>query len=344
MHLKKFKAQILCALFQPYCSKNTRQYTKYYLRFLKQSVKKNHHPIFILLILQVHLFISLLKGEYILKQKRQVAGQILLVEQENIKRNPHQPRMRFDYDELSSLAESIRHNGLLQPLTVRPAEDGSFELIAGERRLIAARMVGISKIPCIVMNVDDEKSAVFSLIENIQRQNIGFFEEAAAIERLIKDFGLSREDISKRLGKAQSTIANKLRLLSLDPSAQEKIIKSGLTERHARALLRLEDEKQQTRALNIMADKHLTVAESERMITQMLSRKKLGKKIPLHNVKDVRLFVNTLNHAVDTIRKAGIDADSVKSETEEYIEYVVRIPKQPGITPVLKARAQAVST
>ncbi len=279
-----------------------------------------------------------------MKQKRPIAGQILLVEQENIARNPNQPRMRFDYDELSSLAESIRHNGLLQPLTVRPAEEGTFELIAGERRLIAARMVGLARIPCIVMNVDDEKSAVFSLIENIQRQNIGFFEEAAAIERLINVFGLSREDISKKLGKAPSTIANKLRLLSLNPSAREKIIKSGLTERHARALLRLEDDKQQARALSIMADKHLTVAESEQLISRMLGRKPISRKMPLQSVKDVRLFVNTLNHAVDTIRKAGIDADSVKSETEEYIEYVVRIPKLTGVTPVLKAKAQAVST
>ncbi len=279
-----------------------------------------------------------------MKQKRPIAGQILLVEQENIARNPNQPRMHFDYDELSSLAESIRHNGLLQPLTVRPADDGTFELIAGERRLIAARMVGLARIPCIVMNVDDEKSAVFSLIENIQRQNIGFFEEAAAIERLINVFGLSREDISKKLGKAPSTIANKLRLLSLNPSAREKIIKSGLTERHARALLRLEDDKQQARALSIMADKHLTVAESEQLISRMLGRKPINRKMPLQSVKDVRLFVNTLNHAVDTIRKAGIDADSVKSETEEYIEYVVRIPKPTGVTPVLKAKAQAVST
>lgn len=279
-----------------------------------------------------------------MKQKRQIAGQILLVEQENIVRNPNQPRMRFDFDELSSLAESIRHNGLLQPLTVRPGEENKFELIAGERRLIAARMVGLARIPCIVMNVDDEKSAVFSLIENIQRQNIGFFEEAAAIERLINVFGLSRDEVSKKLGKAQSTIANKLRLLSLNDVSREKIIKSGLTERHARALLRLEDEKLQVRALGIMADKHLTVAESEQLINRMLGRKPITKKAPLQSVKDVRLFVNTLNHAVDTIRKAGIEADSVKSETEEYIEYVVRIPKLTGVTPVLKAKAQVVST
>ena len=278
-----------------------------------------------------------------MKQKRQVAGQILLIEQECIVPNPNQPRLRFDFDELNGLAESIRCNGLLQPLTVRPADDGKFELIAGERRLIAARMVGISRLPCILMNVDDEKSAVFSLIENIQRQNLGFFEEAIAIDKLTKDFGMTREEVAKKLGKAQSTIANKLRLLGLSDEEQLKIVKAGLTERHARALLRLEDAKLRARALNIIADKHLTVAESERMITQMLCRKKSSRHISLNSIKDVRLFVNTLNHAVDTIRRAGIDADSLKSETEEYIEYVVRIPKQPGTTPVLKARAQAVS-
>lgn len=302
-------------------------------------------PVFLLTFMaETGAQLIFIRKESSMKQKRQIAGQILLIEQESIQRNPNQPRMRFDYDELSSLAESIKHNGLLQPLTVRPSADGGFELIAGERRLIAARMVGLSKIPCIVMNVDDEKSAVFSLIENIQRANLGFFEEAAAIERLINDFGLSREDISKKLGKAPSTISNKLRLLSINSVSRETIIKSGLTERHARALLRLDDEKLQTRALSIMAEKHLTVAESEKLILQMTRTKKFSRRFDAANVKDVRLFVNTLNHAVDTIRKAGIDADSVKSETEEYIEYVVRIPKSSGNTPVLKARAQAVST
>ena len=132
-------------------------------------------------------------------------------------------------------------------------------------------------------------------------------------------------------------------MLGLTEEEQLKIVQAGLTERHARALLRLDDFKLRMRALNIIADKHLTVAESERMITQMLGRKRNSRRIPLNCIRDVRLFVNTLNHAVDTIRRAGIEADSVKSETEEYIEYVVRIPKQPGSTPVLKAKTQAVS-
>lgn len=285
----------------------------------------------------------MLKGFDEMKQKRESAGQILLIEQENITPNPNQPRLRFDFDELKSLAESISNNGLLQPLTVRPISGGRFELIAGERRLMAARMVGLTRIPCIVMNVDDKKSAIFALIENIQRQNLGFFEEAIAIETLAKDYRMSRDEICQKLGKAQSTVSNKLRLLTISAENREKIIKSGLTERHARALLRFEDEKMQTRALKIMADKHLNVAESEKLVNQMLMRKKSSNRLPVNKVKDVRLFVNTLNHAVDTIRKAGIDADSVKSETEEYIEYVVRIPKPTGITAALKAKVQTAS-
>ncbi len=279
-----------------------------------------------------------------MKTKHTVAGHIILVEQEHIFPNPNQPRLRFDFDELTSLAESIRHNGLLQPLTVRRKEDEeNFELVAGERRLIAARMVGLAKVPCIVMDISDEQSAIFSLIENIQRQDIGFFEEALAISKLIDHYNISREELSKQLGKAPSTISNKLRLLCLSEEMRSKIVKADLTERHARALLKIEDEKMRSRALSIMADKHLTVAESERMIQQMLNRSPKSRKIPIKNLRDVRLFVNTLNHAVDTIRRAGIEADSVKSETEEYIEYVVRIPKITGTTPVLKAKASAAS-
>lgn len=269
--------------------------------------------------------------------KYKSAGQILLLPQEDILPNPHQPRERFDTDELEGLATSIRQNGLLQPLNVRPTSDGRYELIAGERRLRAARLVGIARIPCIIMDVTDEKSAVYALLENIQRQNLGFFEEAQAIDRLLTRFGISREEAARQLGKAQSTLSNKLRLLKLPEDVREEISKSNLTERHARALLKFDDEKLLRRAVKIIVDKRLTVAESEKLINQILNRRVRCKKQPLMQIKDVRLFVNTLNHAVDTIRRAGIDADSVKSETEEYIEYVVRIPKQPGTITVLKA-------
>ncbi|MCI5841002.1 MAG: ParB/RepB/Spo0J family partition protein [Clostridium sp.] len=259
--------------------------------------------------------------------KYKIGGQIILIPQENIYPNPNQPRSRFDFDELEGLAQSIRQNGIIQPIAVRVNASGNYELISGERRLRASRLVGISLIPCIIMEASDEKSALFALIENMQRSDLGFFEEASAIEKLIVDFNMSRDDVCRKLGKAAPTISNKLRLLKLPEDVRLKITQEGLTERHARALLRLPTRAQLDRALSIISDKRLNVAESEKLIDQMLSADKSSKKPTVKLFKDVRIFVNTLNHAVDTMRRAGIEADSAKSETDEYIEYIVRIPK-----------------
>lgn len=259
--------------------------------------------------------------------KYKIGGQIILIPQEDIYPNPNQPRSRFDFDELEGLAQSIRQNGIIQPIAVRVNASGNYELISGERRLRASRLVGISLIPCIIMEASDEKSALFALIENMQRSDLGFFEEASAIEKLIVDFNMSRDDVCRKLGKAAPTISNKLRLLKLPEDVRLKITQEGLTERHARALLRLPARAQLDRALSIISDKRLNVAESEKLIDQMLSADKSSKKPTVKLFKDVRIFVNTLNHAVDTMRRAGIEADSAKSETDEYIEYIVRIPK-----------------
>lgn len=259
--------------------------------------------------------------------KYKIGGQIILIPQEDIYPNPNQPRSRFDFDELEGLAQSIRQNGIIQPIAVRVNASGNYELISGERRLRASRLVGISLIPCIIMEASDEKSALFALIENMQRSDLGFFEEASAIEKLIVDFNMSRDDVCRKLGKAAPTISNKLRLLKLPEDVRIKITQEGLTERHARALLRLPTRAQLDRALSIISDKRLNVAESEKLIDQMLSADKSSKKPTVKLFKDVRIFVNTLNHAVDTMRRAGIEADSAKSETDEYIEYIVRIPK-----------------
>lgn len=259
--------------------------------------------------------------------KYKIGGQIILIPQEDIYPNPNQPRSRFDFDELEGLAQSIRQNGIIQPIAVRVNASGNYELISGERRLRASRLVGISLIPCIIMEASDEKSALFALIENMQRSDLGFFEEASAIEKLIVDFNMSRDDVCRKLGKAAPTISNKLRLLKLPEDVRLKITQEGLTERHARALLRLPARAQLDRALSIISDRRLNVAESEKLIDQMLSADKSSKKPTVKLFKDVRIFVNTLNHAVDTMRRAGIEADSAKSETDEYIEYIVRIPK-----------------
>lgn len=276
-------------------------------------------------------------------QKCKVGGQILLVPQGDIEPNPNQPRRRFDYDELEGLAQSIRRNGVIQPIVVRVNAQGRYELISGERRLRAARLVGLTTVPCILMNADDERSALFALIENMQRSDLGFFEEAAAIERLIVEFGMSREQISDNLGKAAPTISNKLRLLRLTEEMRQKIITEGLSERHARALLRLTNESQMNRALTIIAEKRLNVAETDRLISHILETDSGPRQPTVKLFKDVRIFVNTLNHAVDTMRRAGIEADSAKSETEEYIEYIVRIPKSRGCIIGRKRSAEPVA-
>ena len=268
--------------------------------------------------------------------KYKIGGQIILIPQEDIYPNPNQPRKRFDFDELEGLAQSIRQNGIIQPIAVRINGQGKYELISGERRLRASRLVGLTRMPCILMDANDEKSALFALIENVQRSDLEFFEEATAIEKLITDYGMTRDDICKKLGKAPATISNKLRLLRIPEDIRHRITHENLTERHARALLRLTNFSQMERAISIIAEKRLTVAESEKLVSQILANDSGKKQPPVKLFKDVRIFVNTLNHAVDTMRRAGIEADSAKSETDEYIEYIVRIPKSKGC--VIKAK------
>lgn len=261
--------------------------------------------------------------------KPKSGGNILMIPEQEIMPNPTQPRRHFDRQELANLAQSIRANGILQPVTVRTIP-GGYELIAGERRLRAARLAGLTHIPCILINADDRKTALFSLLENLQRQDLSFFEEADAIQKLMRVYGLSQEEAARKLGMAQSTLSNKLRLLRLPESIRHTLEREQLTERHARTLLRLETAAQMEEALSRIIDEKLNVAQSEKLIDQLLQKpvsEKKGKKAPIKLFKDVRLFVNTLNHAVDTMKRAGISAASSRNETDEYIEYIVRIPK-----------------
>ncbi len=261
------------------------------------------------------------------QNKIRTESQILAIPQGEILPNPNQPRKRFDYDELEGLAQSIRANGILQPLIVRALENGKYELVAGERRLRAARLTGLTKVPCVISDISETDSAIFAVLENLQRQDLDYFEEAEALATLVSDYHMGQDELCKKLGKAQSTISNKLRLLKLSEEMRYQISRSGLSERHARALLSLTDEVQRARALSIIIDRHLNVNESEQLISQMIRKNEAPKKQMLRGFKDIRIFINTLNNAVDNIRRAGIDADSVKTETEEYVEYIVRIPK-----------------
>lgn len=254
-----------------------------------------------------------------------------------IRPNKTQPRQDFYEEDLRSLSQSISNNGLLQPLTVRKLKNDEYELIAGERRLRASVMAGFTKIPCIVMKCSDKDSAIFALIENLQRKDLGMFEEARGINRLIRKYGITQEQAAIQLGKKQSTVANKLRLLRLSYDEQDWIIQAGLTERHARALLKIQNEDSRKEVLSHIIAENLNVKETEKYISSLLDNKKVQ---PLHNnnnndkkivVKDVRIFVNTISRAVDTMRMSGIDAVSNKEETEDYIEYTVKIPKETAL-------------
>lgn len=253
-----------------------------------------------------------------------------------IRPNKTQPRQDFYEEDLRSLSQSISNNGLLQPLTVRKLKNDEYELIAGERRLRASVMAGFTKIPCIVMKCSDKDSAIFALIENLQRKDLGMFEEARGINRLIRKYGITQEQAAIQLGKKQSTVANKLRLLRLSYDEQDWIVQAGLTERHARALLKIQNEDSRKEVLSHIIAENLNVKETEKYISSLLNNKKVQ---PLHNnnndkkivVKDVRIFVNTISRAVDTMRMSGIDAVSNKEETEDYIEYTVKIPKETAL-------------
>ena len=246
-----------------------------------------------------------------------------------IRPNKAQPRKVFDEDELSALSLSIRENGILQPLTVRKVSASEYELIAGERRLRAAALAGLRKVPCILVKCSDKESAIYALLENLQRADLGFFEEARGISRLIRRYGLTQEQAAMKLGKTQSTIANKLRLLKLSPEEQEWIENSGLSERHARALLRIDEENLRHDALSKIIAEGYNVKQSEELVRMLLNstpqKKSAGSSKAV--IKDIRIFLNTINKAIDTMRLSGIDAQSEKTDTENFIEYTIRIPK-----------------
>lgn len=244
-----------------------------------------------------------------------------------IQPNPSQPRKHFSEEELQSLAQSIRENGLLQPVTVRK-ENGSYFLIAGERRLRACKLAGLREIPALVSGCEAKDSAVLALLENLQRKDLQMFEQANAIVNLLREWQITQEEAARRLGMSQAALANKLRLLKLGKEEQEEILEYGLTERHARALLRVEDVSLRRRVLQEVIEKKLNVAQTEEMAAEACQKKEPRKKVKRTFVaKDIRLFINTIDHAVDVMKTAGIEAQSEKKETEEYIECTVRIPK-----------------
>ena len=242
--------------------------------------------------------------------------------------NPQQPRRSFDEAALRELADSIRAYGILQPLTVRRTP-GGYQLVAGERRMRAARMAGLREVPCLVAQVDEQDAGMLALIENLQRRDLDCFEEAAAIARLISRYGLSQEQAAEKLGKSQSAVANKLRLLRLPGTVVELLQQGDLSERHARALLRLADEEEQLAAAKTIIARGLNVAQTEEYIELLLRKIQVTPphRRPTFILKDVRLFLNSLDRSLSLMRSAGVDAACGRQDTEDEILLTIRIPK-----------------
>ena len=257
---------------------------------------------------------------------------------ESIMPNPNQPRKEFDERTLYGLAQSIRDYGIIQPLSVRVIEieeiDGDiekrYELIAGERRLRAAKLLFMQSVPCVIIEADDRVSAELAIIENLQREDLNFFEQARAIYKLIENFGYTQEQTAKRLAVSQSYVANKLRILKLSQEEQQIIIEYGLTERHARSFIRIADEKERHEAIATVIKRSMNVAATDKYIDKILEKNnaKNAKGRTVFIIKDIRLFLNTIDKAVDTVVQSGVDIKSEKTDKGDYIEICLTVPKR----------------
>lgn len=258
------------------------------------------------------------------------SGKIMYLPIGHIRPNPSQPRKIFEAEGLRELADSIEHYGILQPLTVRHV-GGEYELVAGERRLRAARMLGLAEVPCILLSVDAAQSGLVALVENLQRRDLDYIEEAEGLLRLMKQYGMSQEQAAEKIGKSQSAVANKLRILRHGPAILEQLRHHGLSERHARALLKLPTQEERQEVLQVIIRRGLTVAATESYIESYLEKRNEPKKgVRKLIVRDVRLFLNSVNHSLELVRGAGIDAKAQREETEHEIVLTIRLPKRVG--------------
>jgi len=254
-------------------------------------------------------------------------NEILFINVENIVRNPNQPRNFFVESSIEELAQSIKEVGVIQPISVRKIGD-KFELIQGERRLRATIKAGFKKIPTVVIEVNDSESAVLALVENIQRENLGFLEEAYAYKSLIKKYDISQKELSIKVGKSQSAISNKLRILKLDDQILIKIVENKLTERHARTLLVLKNKEVQNVVISKIVKNNLNVKQTDVLVKNILDENKVSRRKKNTQYKlGTGIYVNTIKKAFNQIIDVGINAEFEKNETENYIEVKIKIPK-----------------
>ena len=271
-------------------------------------------------------------------------GGVVYLCTEDISPCPVQPRKNFDEESLRELSESIKSYGVLNPLTVR-VRGGKYELVAGERRLRAAKLAGLREVPCMLVDVNMEGASLIALVENLQRRDLDFIEEAVGINQLITMFGMSQEEAARRIGKSQSAVANKLRLLKLPRDILESLRDNLLSERHGRALLRLASAVEQRAALDYIIENKLNVAAAEAYIEALLSAEEEAQaEEESHRqkrsfiLKDVRIFLNTLSRSLDLMKQGGIDAGVQRQETEDSLILTISIPKSKKTAPATLAR------
>ena len=244
--------------------------------------------------------------------------------------SPFQARQAFDAQELAGLALSIRQNGLLTPVSVRRMPSGRYQLVAGERRLRACKMAGIKRVPAILCQYDDDESAALGLLENMQRQGLNPFEQARGIRDVIARWNCTQSQAAERLGISQPALNNKLRLLSLSEEQQQLCLEKGLGERHARAVLRLPEGEPRSLALAVMARSGMNARQADEYVSRLLQEGQKSRRKVTPVIRDVRIFLNTVEKAVRTMKEAGVPAVAKRSEKEDYIEYLVRIPTSAG--------------
>ena len=260
--------------------------------------------------------------------KEKTVQKVIMIPLTSIVPNKSQPREYFDEISIMSLAESIRENGIIQPVCVR--HNGAiYEIISGERRCRAAKLAGLSEIPCIVLRVDDEKSAVLALIENIQRSDLSFFEEAIAIEKLISVYGMTQQEAARKLGKAQSTIANKLRLLRFTDAERNLIITGNISERQARMLIRIGDENVRLCILHEVIKKQLSLEQTEKLVDSALGAKNKvsgRKKSSIFKLPFPKIYINSINQIVSRMKNENIKCETITNMNDSFYEYTIRIP------------------
>lgn len=268
------------------------------------------------------------------EEKKPDDKKITMISIDLIRPNPYQPRRKFDNTSMDELCQSIQQYGVIQPINVRKITNTHYELVAGERRLRAAAMAGHKEIPAIIVDIGEDDSAIMALIENLQREDLGYIEEAEGYRNLIKEHGLTQEELAQKIGKSQSTIANKIRILRLSPMVKKILADNGLTERHARALLKIDDEQIQLKVLHKVCDRGLNVRKTEELVQKALdkycnqSKSDSYKGQVTKSIKDIRIFVNTIRQAIDTMKKSGVNARAAQIDRGEFLEFIVRIPKR----------------